>query len=175
MFNTDCIDDSEAEIKIADLVEEATEPSNPDTPDISLEQFCQSHQVPIQHGGDRACYIPSLDKIAMPHFENFSSANGYYSTLLHELAHSTGNAKRLNRDMSGSFGTTKYAREELIAELTSVFVASELGIKEELELENHASYLASWIKVLKEDNKALFQALSHARAASNYLLEKQSK
>lgn len=174
VFNTDCIDDTESEMKIADLIEEKVTPSNQDLPIESLEKFCNSWGVDIEHGGDRACYSPSLDRIAMPEFENFSSARAYYSTLLHELAHSTGHPERLNRDMTGSFGTTKYAREELVAELTSAFVASNLGINEDLELENHASYLASWLKVLKNDDKAFFNALSQAKAASDYLLQKNS-
>lgn len=106
----------------------------------------------------------------LPEFKFFSSAKSYYATLLHELAHSTGHGTRLNRDLSGSFGSNKYAREELIAEIAATFVASELNISDELNLENHASYLASWIEILKNDNRAFFTAVTQARLASNYLL-----
>lgn len=174
VFNLDCVDDSNSELKIADLVEAQAPPTNPDNRIEKLEEFCQSHNVPISHGGDRACYSPAMDRIMLPEFSAFSSAENYYATLLHELAHSSGHKDRLNRDLTGSFGSTKYAREELVAEITAALVANNLKIQSELTLENHASYLKSWCQVLKDDDRAFFNALSQARAASDYLLEKQA-
>ena len=120
----------------------------------------------INHGGDRAYYSPSQDFIAMPHKSQFNSEAGYYATLMHELAHWSGHKSRLNRDLSGRFGNEAYAAEELIAELSAAFLCARLGIAGELR---HSSYIASWLRVLKNDNKAVFKAAALAQKAADYL------
>lgn len=120
----------------------------------------------INHGGDRAYYSPSQDFIAMPHKSQFNSEAGYYATLMHELAHWSGHKSRLDRDLSGRFGNESYAAEELIAELSAAFLCARLGIAGELR---HSSYIASWLRVLKNDNKAVFKAAALAQKAADYL------
>ena len=110
----------------------------------------------------------------MPEFKSFSSAKKYYCTFLHELTHRTGHPNRLDRDMSGSFGTQKYSFEELIAELGSAFVSNELMLNWDTELEHHASYLDSWMSILKNDNRAFFKAASAAQKAADFLLNNYS-
>lgn len=109
------------------------------------------------------------DKIMLPEREQFKNAAIYYATALHELGHWTGAENRLNRDMWNIFGTPGYAREELRAELSSFFTASELGIPNEIE--RHASYLDNWIKALKEDKNEIFKAAADAEKITDYVLQ----
>lgn len=143
---------------------------NPDARIISVDEFIAMQEAEFFYAGDRAFYLPSEDKIMMPPFEHFTSAPSFYATAIHELTHRTGHESRLNRDLSGKFGDAKYAKEELVAEMGAAFVCQELGI--EYELENHADYLANWMSVIKEDNRAFFKAASLASKAADYLLEK---
>jgi antirestriction protein ArdC len=91
----------------------------------------------------------------------------YYSTALHELAHWSGAPPRLNRDLTGRFGNSAYAMEELIAELGSAFLCAQLGIEGHLQ---HAAYVRSWISVLKADKRAVFTAAAKAQAAADFLV-----
>lgn len=97
-----------------------------------------------------------------------SPTEAYYSTLLHELVHWSGNDKRCNRDHSGRFGAKAYAREELVAELGAAFLCAELNISV-IPRPDHASYINSWIQVLKSDDKAIFWAAARATDAVAYL------
>lgn len=133
---------------------------------FAAEVLAVKSGVVIKHGGDRAYYSPSQDFIAMPHKTQFKSEAGYYATLMHELAHWSGHESRLNRDLSGRFGNESYAAEELIAELSAAFLCAKLGIAGELR---HSSYIASWLRVLKNDNKAVFKAAALAQKAADYL------
>ncbi|MFG6076895.1 ArdC family protein [Erwinia sp. OPT-41] len=120
---------------------------------------------------DRAYYRPLTDEIVMPLAEQFFTEADWWSTLLHELVHSTGHARRLNREgitsSSRKFGGPVYAFEELIAEMGSAFLCAQLGVFGEVR---HDSYVEGWLKVLKSDKKALFRACRQAREASEYLL-----
>ena len=129
--------------------------------------FVASTGANIKVGGTRACYVPSLDFVAMPPLGSFVDAGNYKSVLCHELCHWTGHVKRLARDLTGGFGSHKYAREELIAEIGSAFLCAQLGIEGKLR---HAEYLGSWIKTLQEDSKAVVQAAAGASRAADYLL-----
>ena len=121
----------------------------------------------IRIGGNRACYVPSGDFIQMPPQQAFFDQVNFFAVCLHELTHWAGAASRLNRDLSGSFGSQKYAREELVAELGAAFTCAELGIEPTLR---HADYLASWLDVLRADDRAIFRAASQASKAADYLL-----
>lgn len=121
--------------------------------------------VPTTWGGDRACYSPAGDRISMPCREQFGSAAGMYATWAHEQAHSTGHRDRLGRDLSGVFGSDKYAREELVAELAAFLICNRLEVPSVAE--NHAAYLGHWVGVLKEGHKVLFKVLSDAVKAAN--------
>ena len=122
----------------------------------------------VIYGGGRACYIPSRDQVHMPELGTFESAASYYATHLHELTHWTGHKARCDRDLSGRFGSESYAAEELVAELGAAFLCGELGIQGELR---HASYIESWLRVLKQDKRAIFTAASMATKAAEYLKE----
>jgi antirestriction protein ArdC len=132
------------------------------------EEFIQSIPAEIRHGGNSACFTPSLDVIKMPNASQFSDTNSYYATVLHELVHWTGHKARLDRDMTHRFGSEAYAFEELIAELGCAFLCAEIGIQGQLQ---HSEYIGSWIKVLKDDPKAVITAARQATAAVKYLKE----
>ncbi|MDF1600334.1 zincin-like metallopeptidase domain-containing protein, partial [Mesorhizobium sp. YIM 152430] len=136
------------------------------------EDFARQTGARISHGGDRACYIPDADRIQMPPFAAFISPEAYYSTLFHELAHWTGAKQRLDRISSTNMKTKGYAFEELVAEITACFICSDLDITASVRDES-ASYLASWLKCLKEDKKAIFRAASRAQAAADFLHNQQ--
>jgi antirestriction protein ArdC len=118
-------------------------------------------------GGDRACYSPVHDFIQVPRPEAYFEPINWHRTALHELGHWTGHPSRLSRDLSGHFGSTLYAKEELIAEITSAFVCASLGI---VPTVRHADYIGSWLEVLHEDNRAILRAANAASKAADYLL-----
>jgi antirestriction protein ArdC len=125
----------------------------------------------IRHGGSQAFYMPSQDVIQMPPFETFKDAESHAATLAHEIIHWTSSAGRLNRDLSlYSKDKSERAREELIAELGSAFLCADLGIAPEHEPRpDHASYLASWLKILSNDKRFIFSAAAHAQKAAAFL------
>lgn len=142
-------------------------------PIAQCESIVSAHNPTIEFKGDQPCYIPSQDTIVMPKPDHFTTNENYYRTLFHELAHWTSHASRCDRKLGKRFGSADYAFEELVAELTSAFVSSDLNLSGQLE--NHASYLKSWLKVLKDDNKALIKASRLAQAASNYIMQRELK
>lgn len=136
-------------------------------------KFVKNTGADIRHGGNSACFIPSRDLIQMPNFEQFRDAENYYATLLHELTHWTHGTGRIDRDFGRKrWGDAGYAMEELVAEMGAAFLCAELGITAELQ---HASYIASWIKVLKEDKRAIFTAASHASKAAEFLAGRKNQ
>lgn len=121
----------------------------------------------VTHGGSRAAYSPSTDSIMLPKPNAFKSAEDYWAVRAHETVHWTGHKNRCDRGLNKSrFGSEAYAFEELVAELGAAFLCADLGIAAKLQ---HASYIASWIKVLKDDKKALFKAASLAQAAVRWV------
>ena len=131
-----------------------------------VEAFLRRVGATMRHGGDKAYYSPSEDIIVLPRMEDFVNLGHYYATSLHEHVHFSGHPKRLNRDLTGRFGSRSYAAEELIAELGAAFLCSFLQVKGELR---HASYISSWLELLENDSKAIFTAASHASKAAEYL------
>lgn len=131
----------------------------------------------LEHGGNRACYVPSLDRIHLPSRTAFSSAEEYYSTLFHEFVHATGHGSRLNRkgvtDVK-SFSSHSYSYEELIAECGAAFLCAHAGIAPKT-IENSAAYIAHWASALKNEPKWIVQAASAAAKASDFILGKQWK
>jgi antirestriction protein ArdC len=140
----------------------------------SVEEYVTNIGAEIIVGGVSAYFAPSDDTIHMPDGERFLDTESgdrlghYYSALLHELTHWSGAKKRLNRDMGGRFGNESYAMEELVAELGSAFQCAKLGIDSEPRID-HAQYLANWLKVLKNDKKAIFTASAKAQEAVTFL------
>lgn len=121
-------------------------------------------------GGGEAFYHPREDFIRLPPGADFVSAADYYCTALHELGHWTAHPTRLGRDLTQRFGDQAYAREELIAELTSAFLCAHLGIVPQVR---HAGYIDHWLAILKQDSRAIFHAASQASKAADFLLAYQ--
>jgi antirestriction protein ArdC len=133
------------------------------------ESFFASTGVTIRHGGTMAYYNVSQDFVQMPPFEIFRDAESFYSTLAHETVHSTRHKSRLDRDFGRKrFGDEGYAMEELVAELGSAFLSADLDLTPNVR-EDHASYISSWVKILKDDKRAIFTAASHAQRAADFL------
>ncbi|HUD51203.1 MULTISPECIES: ArdC family protein [Alphaproteobacteria] len=118
-------------------------------------------------GGAMALYVPSLDRIEVPPQTAFHEPVNYYRTCFHELGHWAGHPSRLARDLSGRFGSRAYAAEELVAEMASAFVCAALGI---VPTVRHADYIASWLDLLRDDERAIFRAASLASKAADFLL-----
>ena len=146
-------------------------PKNEIEPSVVLEQISRGMNVEIYNDGeDRAFYRPSTDDIHLPLPEVFSSDNEYNATAFHELGHATGHESRLNRDQSGVFGTSAYAKEELVAEITSAFMAETTGINlEDMNMENHKAYVNGWIASIEDDPEYLMKAISQANDAADYM------
>jgi antirestriction protein ArdC len=133
------------------------------------EEFFQATKADVRYRGDRAFYAAESDYIQMPVIEAFRDAESFYATLAHESAHWTKHSARLDRDFGRKqWGDEGYAREELVAELASAFLCADLGITPEV-MPDHASYIANWLTVLKNDKRAIFSAASHAQKAVDYL------
>lgn len=146
-------------------------------PMMSVDAAVAATGARITHAGSRAFYRPSTDEIYMPERAAFTGTDtstateSYYSTLLHELTHWTGHDARLARNFAKSnrFGDEAYAGEELVAELGAAFLCARLGITNTPRAD-HARYLASWLKVLKGDAKAIVRAASDAQKAADYIM-----
>ena len=133
------------------------------------EKFFAALGATIRHGGNRAFYSIAADAIQMPPFESFQDGDSYYATLAHECTHWTGSKARLDRDFGGHrFGSEGYAVEELVAELGAAFLCADLELALEPR-EDHASYIATWLKVLAADNRAVFTAAAHAQRATEFI------
>ena len=133
------------------------------------EAFIAHTGADIRYGGDRACYAITTDRISMPPFPAFATADGFYSTILHEIVHWTRHEKRLDRDCDRkTWDDEGYAMEELVAELGSAFLCAYLniGLTERMD---HASYIDSWLRVLRGDRRAIFQAAAMAERAADWL------
>ncbi len=144
------------------------------TPIEQAEEFIRVTAADIRHGGNRAFYRHSEDFIQMPACDRFigsatsSATESYYATLLHELTHWTGHAKRCDRQFGERFGDNAYAMEELVAELGAAFLCADIGVSPELR-PDHAQYIEHWLKVMKADKKAIFTAASQAAKAADFL------
>lgn len=138
------------------------------------ERFFAQTGADIRHGGNQAYYTVTHDYVQMPPFETFRDAESYYATLAHECCHLTRHPSRLDRDFGRKrWGDEGYAMEELVAELGSAFLSADLDLTPEVR-EDHAAYIASWLKVLKDDKRAIFTAASHAQRAADFLSSLQA-
>jgi antirestriction protein ArdC len=135
----------------------------------TAEAYFSATGADIRIGGDVACYRPDVDTVHMPPFEAFIDAEAYYAVLAHEMTHWTGHSSRLDRRLStGRFGDEAYAREELVAELGAAFVCADLGLTLEPR-PDHAAYIASWLRVLHDDDRFIVAAAAHAERACAWL------
>lgn len=126
----------------------------------------------VKHGGsDKAFYAPGSDVIQMPDRAQFTTAAGYYGTMLHELVHWTGHSSRLDRELNTNrFGDDAYAFEELVAELGATFLCAHFGIEQE-EDANHVKYIKGWLNIMKGDKRAIRDAASKAQKAVDFIME----
>ena len=139
----------------------------------AILSYWDQNESKIVYGGSQAYYKASNDEVHLPKRADFKSMQEFYSTALHEIGHSTGHETRLNRDLSGGFGSEKYAMEELRAEIASIFMEQDVGIEaSEGRLQNNAAYLQSWKEEIKENPNALFTAITDADKIAKYVSER---
>ncbi len=133
------------------------------------ERFFAATGADIRHGGNQAYYALGSDRIQLPPFESFRDAESYYATVAHETTHWTRHPSRLDRDFGRKrWGDEGYAQEELVAELGAAFLSADLSLTPEVR-EDHTAYIESWLKVLKQDKRAIFTAAAHAQRAVDFL------
>lgn len=165
VFNADQVEGLPARFHPAaalDLIEPAGR-------EAELDAFFAAIPVNLRHQGGEAYYEPSPDRVTMPPSHLFQGFDHYYATLSHELSHWTGHSSRLDRDLKNRFGTAAYAAEELIAELSSAILGAELGLPV-THLDSHASYIEHWLKLLRDDDRAILTAAAKAEEAASLLL-----
>jgi antirestriction protein ArdC len=133
----------------------------------AVRSLIEASGADFRIGGGEAYYSPGGDYVAVPPQAAFGEPINWYRTALHELGHWTGHPTGLDRDQSGRFGSADYAREELVAEMASAFACASLAIRPTVR---HADYVASWLKVLRDDDHAIFRAASAASKAADHLL-----
>jgi antirestriction protein ArdC len=142
-------------------------PPEPGLIEPTVEALIKATGIDFRIGGDRAFYAVATDYVQVPPPQAFFEPINFHRTALHECGHASGAAHRLNRDLAGSFGSKKYAFEELVAELNAAFCCASLGI---VPTVRHADYIGSWLEVLHADNRAIVRAASAASKAADYLL-----
>jgi antirestriction protein ArdC len=152
---------------LPDDVAIAAPPPPPDMIEPRVEALIKATDIDFRIGGNRAFYVPAHDYVQVPPPQTYYEPINWHRTALHELGHATGHCSRLDRDLSGGFGTRKYAFEELIAEMNAAFCCASLGIEPTVR---HADYIGSWLEVLREDNRAIVRAASQASKAAEWLL-----
>ncbi len=142
-------------------------PPSPGLIEPQVEALIRATGIDFRIGGNRAFYVPALDYVQVPPPQAYFEPINWHRTALHELGHATGHPSRLGRDMTGGFGTKKYAFEELVAEMNAAFCCASLGI---VPTVRHADYIGSWLEVLRDDNRAIVRAASQASKAADWLL-----
>lgn len=141
-------------------------------PSEAGEALAKRSPVEVRHGGNRAFYNPASDSITMPNREQFKTAETYYATLAHEMIHSTGHKDRCPREFGKRFGDDAYAFEEMVAEMGSIQLGMETGLP--TQIDNHASYINNWLRVLKSDKKAIFTAAAKASQAVDFVMGRKA-
>ena len=164
VFNVEQIDG------LPEIFHEKIEPKfTPVERNAHAESFFAATGADIRYGGNQAYYTIEGNRIQMPPIEAFTDAESFYATLAHESTHWTRHSSRLDRDFGRkTWGDEGYAREELVAEMGSAFLCADLELTPEVR-DDHASYIASWLEVLKHDKKAIVQAASYAQKALDFL------
>jgi antirestriction protein ArdC len=142
-------------------------PAPPGLIEPKVEALIKATGIDFRIGGDKAFYVPADDYVVVPPPQVYFEPINWHRTALHEIGHASGHHSRLNRDLSGSFGSKKYAFEELIAEQISAFCCAALGIAPTV---HHADYIGSWLDVMREDSRAIVCAASQASKATDWIL-----
>ena len=161
VFNTDQCE------KLPANIATAAPPPQPGMIEPTVEALIKASGITFHIGGDRAFYAAAEDYVQVPPPQAYFEPINWHRTALHELGHASGHRSRLNRDQSGSYGSKKYAFEELVAELCAAFGCVSLGI---VPTVRHADYIGYWLEILREDDRAIVRAASQASKAADYLL-----
>jgi antirestriction protein ArdC len=152
---------------LPDAIAIAAPPAPPGLIEPTVEALIAATGIDFRIGGSRAYYDHGNDHVQVPPPQAYFEPINWHRTALHELGHASGHACRLDRDLSGSFGSKAYAFEELVAELSAAFCCASLGI---VPTVRHADYIGSWLEVLRQDNRAIIRAASQASKAADFLL-----
>jgi antirestriction protein ArdC len=152
---------------LPDDVAVAIPPPPPGLIEPQVEALIRATGIDFRIGGNKAFYVPAHDYVVVPPPQAYYESINWHRTALHEVGHASGHHSRLNRDLSGSFGSKKYAFEEMIAEQISAFCCASLGI---VPTVRHADYIGSWLEVMREDNRAIVRAASQASKAADWIL-----
>ncbi|SMH27961.1 ArdC family protein [Mesorhizobium australicum] len=142
-------------------------PPPPGVIEPMVEALIKATGIDFRIGGDKAFYVPAHDYVVVPPPQAYYEPINWHRTALHEIGHASGHHSRLNRDLSGSFGSKKYAFEEMIAEQISAFCCASVGI---VPTVRHADYIGSWLDVMREDSRAIVRAASQASRAADWIL-----
>lgn len=142
-------------------------PPPPGLIEPEVETLIRATGIDFRIGGDKAFYVPARDYVVVPPPQAYYEPINWHRTALHEIGHASGHHSRLGRDLSGSFGSKKYAFEELIAEQISAFCCASLGI---VPTVRHADYIGAWLDVMREDTRAIVRAASQASKAADWIL-----
>lgn len=141
-----------------------------------FQNYVQHEHINVQKiEGDKACYAPVSDTLTLPLMEQFPNIIEYYSTVFHEVGHSTGHPSRLNRSMANSFGDTQYSKEELIAEMTATMLLGQAGIQTAAVEQNSVAYMRNWLKALQDNVTMIVSASGQAQKAADYILHSGKK
>lgn len=164
------VDGIESKLSDAEDVESSLEHN--EMADSLITSYCEAEGVLLDVDVHScAFYSPSEDLIQLPELSQYTDLAEYYSTAFHELAHSTGAPSRLNRKLSSAKHKGNYAKEELIAEIASAFITSNLGLDVSKSFDNSVAYISHWSKCLAEDNRLIVSASSKAAQAADYILK----
>ena len=161
VFNTDQCDGLPEEVTVI------APPPPPSLIEPQVEALIRATGIDFRIGGNRAFYSPTDDFIQVPPPQAYFEPINWHRTALHELGHASGASHRLNRDLTGAFGSKKYSFEEIIAEISAAYCCASLGIAPTVR---HADYIGSWLEVLREDNRAIVRAASQASKAADFIL-----
>ena len=170
VFNAEVIDGIPA------LEKHEVDPTGKNSRAENFLQFWSDNESKIIYGGDDAFYRNSTDEIHLPERDRFKDLADFYTTALHEVGHSTGHETRLNRDLSGEYGSEKYAEEELRAEIASMFIEQDFEVETNGERrQNNSAYIQSWYDVIQKDPNVLFKAIADAEKISQYVIAKEKQ
>ena len=145
------------------------------TAEAIIADYVKREGVHMEHvEGDRAFYQPSTDSITLPLMAQFTETAEYYGTAFHEMVHSTGHTKRLNRlDNTAFFGSESYSKEELVAEIGAAALVNRAGLETAKSFRNSAAYVQNWLQALKNDKRFIVSAAGKADKAVEYILAGQ--
>ncbi|RWM48245.1 MAG: DUF1738 domain-containing protein [Mesorhizobium sp.] len=163
VFNCGQVDGYEPEPAVASSEEERI---------AHADAFYANLGINTVYGGSEAYYLPPADRVHVPVFSSFRDVASHYSVLFHEGLHATGAKHRLDRELSGSFGSEAYAMEEIIADSGAAMILADLSISSRPR-PDHAAYISSWLRVLRNDTSAIFTASSKAQAAVDWMHAQQ--